>query len=174
NVGPCHRELPAASACAAPSVTGLAAFAVVHIAAIRTRIKRSPAARFRGRHAAKTVPLAAAACAAPPESCMFTTAGVFPGIDIPAAITRADLPLTLMSARGMDALADAVATAAKSLEGCREACVLWSLSWPGERQLRPQRALSTDRLALADQAVSSAGVVHSRNGEDIAVPLSVG
>ncbi len=61
----------------------------------------------------------------------------------------------LMESADVPAVANAIAATARTLPGCREALVLWSLNWPGERQSAPQLALSSERLALADAAFAA-------------------
>ena len=86
-----------------------------------------------------------------------------------------DAPLrALLAARGLDAVAAVLVQGAAGLPGCREATLLWSLAWPGERQVHPHAALSAERVALADTAVAAGAARRSGRGGDLAVPLHVG
>jgi diguanylate cyclase (GGDEF)-like protein len=80
----------------------------------------------------------------------------------------------LLAARGLEAVAAVLTDAAVGLPGCREASLLWSLAWPGERQVHPHAALSADRVALADAAVAAGSARRSGRGGDLALPLHGG
>jgi diguanylate cyclase (GGDEF)-like protein len=78
----------------------------------------------------------------------------------------------LMTAEDAPAVAEAVVAAARSHPACREATLLWSLNWPGERRGFPSLALSSERLALADRASQAeGGRATSDNGSDLALLL---
>jgi len=78
----------------------------------------------------------------------------------------------LMQSRDVADVALAIASAIRRVSGCRESLVLWSLSWPGERQSCPQLALSFERLELADIAFEADdGRALSASGNDLALTL---
>src|SRR5690606_12476865 len=81
---------------------------------------------------------------------------------------------TLLAARGVGPVAAAVTTGAAALPGCREASLLWSLAWPGQRQVHPHSALSAERMALADAAVVAGKPCRPERGGDLALPLHAG
>ena len=87
------------------------------------------------------------------------------------ARTRYGLAMVLADAP--DSLADGLIAALRDEGIAREAMVLWSLSWPGERQSRPQQALSAERLRLAQQAfLDAGGIARDAGGEWVARVLS--
>lgn len=78
----------------------------------------------------------------------------------------------LLAATDTPAVAAALSKGAQALPGCRDATVVWSLSWPGERHSHPQATLSTDRLLLAESAITSPDrIAHSPTGGDCAIAL---
>jgi len=92
-----------------------------------------------------------------------------PGFD------AAGFALDLMLADSGEVLAERLVSALKSLRLVRDAMVLWSLSWPGERSSWPQQALPAERLKLAHQAfLAPEGRAESANGEGVALRLLQG
>jgi diguanylate cyclase (GGDEF)-like protein len=78
----------------------------------------------------------------------------------------------LLQAEDATAVAAAVVAATRARACCREATVMWSLNWPGDRQSYPQAALSSERVALADAAFAAAdGCARSTSGLEVAMVL---
>ncbi len=81
--------------------------------------------------------------------------------------------LAIVQATTPDAIAGRLIEALKAEGLVRDASVLWSLSWPGERRGWPQQAVSAGRLRIAEQAFREAeGVARAADGEFEALVLS--
>lgn len=82
--------------------------------------------------------------------------------------------LDLLLADTGEALAERLVSSLRSLGIAREASVLWSLTWPGERSAWPQQAMSADRLKLAHQAyLNPDGRARLAGSEWMALRLSI-
>lgn len=91
-----------------------------------------------------------------------------PALPLPSAESaRGDShALAIVRASEPETAAAALIEAMKAEGLTRDATVLWSLSWPGERRGWPQQALSASRLKLAEQAYGATdGRARSPDGE---------
>ncbi len=78
----------------------------------------------------------------------------------------------LVLAEDVSGVAAVIVTEAEQWPECRDATLIWSLAWPGERHTFPQAALSSDRVALADHAIdATSGFAQSADGRDMAMVL---
>jgi diguanylate cyclase (GGDEF)-like protein len=78
----------------------------------------------------------------------------------------------LMAATDIAAVASVIVSAARRRPACRDACVLWSLNWPGDRHGYPGAAVSSERAALAELACTlPGGRAEANAGAEIALVL---
>jgi diguanylate cyclase (GGDEF)-like protein len=91
----------------------------------------------------------------------------------PPAFDPARFVLDLLLADSGEALAERLVSTLRGLGIVREASVLWSLTWPGERSAWPQQAISAERLKLAHRAYLSAdGRARAAGSDWLALRLS--